>query len=175
MEEIDLYSFFHTKGQANDFLIRLNNFSESIYKADFNLETSLANNLGLDKKDKFMAMLRENNVNTASTSDLKNFLDKLTEKITNLPPLSLTLAFEPTEDTLKLLNEWFSINVKKQFMFDILVDPNFLAGVAINFNGKHLDFSVKEKFEKILKESLINHAGTADTTPAMDTKAADVK
>lgn len=161
MEEVDLSMFFHTKAQVNDFLVRLSNFSDEIYKTGFNAENSLANNFGLDKKDKLMIFLRNNNVNTSLTSDLKSFLDKLQEKIQNLPTLSITLAFEPNEETLNLLNEWFTINIKKQFIFDISVNPSLIAGVAINYNGKYLDFSVRQKVDKVIKDSLASQTSNA--------------
>jgi F0F1-type ATP synthase delta subunit len=158
MEEIDFSVFFHTKAQANDFLIKLSSFSEEIYKNDFNLEKSLSDSFGVEKKDKFVIFLRNNNVNTASTADIKNFLDKLAEKITKLPVLSLTLAFEPNEQTLNILNEWFVINIKKQFIFDISINPNLIAGVVLNFNGKFLDYSINQKFDQILNTVLTDEA-----------------
>lgn len=158
MQDLDLSAFFHTRAQANDFLVRLSNCSEEIYKNDFNFEKSLTDNFGLEKKDKLVSFLRNNNINTTSATDIKNFLDKLQEQITKLPMLSLTLAFEPNEETLNLINEWFAINTKKQFIFDITINPNLLAGVAINFNGKYLDYSVNKKFDKVLKDALIEDA-----------------
>ena len=158
MEEVDLSFFFHTKAQLNDFLVRLSDFSEEIYKNDFNLEKSLIDSFGIEKKEKFVIFLRNNNVNVTSVADLKNFLEKFQEKITKLPILSITLAFEPNEDTLNLLNEWFVINTKKQFVFDISINPNLIAGVALNFNGKFLDFSVSQKFGKLLNDTLVDEA-----------------
>ncbi len=163
MDNLDLSVFFHTKAQSNDFLVRLSNLSEEIYKTGFNLEQALSKNFGMSQKDKFMVILRDNNVNTASPNDIKSFLEKLQEKITNLPTLSLTLAFEPNEETLNLLNEWFMLNIKRQFIFDISVNPNLIAGVSINFNGKYMDFSVRERFMKILKESLASNEAKSQT------------
>jgi F0F1-type ATP synthase delta subunit len=164
MEEIDLTNFFHTKSQANDFSIRIANLSDKLYETGFNLEKVLIDNLGLQKKEKFMSLLRNNNVNTSSVSDLKSFFDKLQEKIKTLPTLSLSIAFEPNEKTLELLDEWFTLNLKKQFIFDIAVNTNLVGGAAINFNGKYLDCSIKTKFDKILLEVL--KAEAVKPTPA---------
>jgi hypothetical protein len=158
MEEIDLSVFFHTKAQANDFSIRLSSLSEKLYETDFNLEKLLIDNLGIEKKDKFISLLRNSNVNTGSVSDLKAFFDKLQENITKLPILSITLAFEPTEETLKLLDEWFMLNIKRHYVFDISVSPEIIAGTTINFNGKYLDCSIKTKFDKIIQDALVTEA-----------------
>ena len=47
----DLSEFFITKNQANDFIQSLNNIIDKLYEVDFVLENSLANELGIDKKD----------------------------------------------------------------------------------------------------------------------------
>jgi F0F1-type ATP synthase delta subunit len=154
MQDLDLTSFFHTKAQANDFSIRLASLSDKLYETGFSLEKELINDLGLTKKEKFMSLLRDNNINTSTVSDLKAFFDKLQENIKNIPTLSLSLAFEPNEETLKLLDEWFTLNLKKQFIFDIAVNTKIIGGAAINFNGKYLDCSIKPKFDKILLDVL---------------------
>ena len=163
MDGVDLSSFFHTKAQSHDFSIRLANLSDKLYETGFDLEKALIDDLGLTKKEKFMSLLRNNNVNISSISDLRNFLDKLQEKIKNLPTLSLSLSFEPNEQTLELLDEWFTLNLKKQFIFDIAVNPKLIGGAAINFNGKYLDCSIKSKFDKILLDVL--KAETEKPTP----------
>lgn len=149
---MDLSGFFHTKQQASDFSARLADISEEIYKTDFNLEKILIDKLSLEKKEKFIILMRDNNINHASQSGLKDFLDKLQEKISQLPLLSITLAFEPKEETLNLISEWFLLNLKKQFVFDINVNLDLIAGIIINFNGKFKDYSIKSRFDKIISD-----------------------
>src|SRR5437868_6106563 len=150
---MDLSDFFKTRTQAYDFSTRLAAISESIYQTDFNLEKTLMEQLGIKKSDKFMTFLRDNKVDTESPAALKEFLNKIKNTITALPTLSLTLAFEPREQTLQALAEWFILQTKTQVLFDITVDPKLIAGAAINFKGKYLDFSIKPTFDKILSET----------------------
>jgi F0F1-type ATP synthase delta subunit len=156
MEEINLSEFFHTKAQANDFSARLSAIVEKIYQTDFNLDKMLIEEFGLQKKDKLIIFLRNNKVNTQSSSELNSFFNKLIEDISKLPILSLSIAFNPKEETLRILSEWFLLNYKNQVLFEITINPDLVAGSAISFNGKYRDYSVKPKFEKIIKDAVEN-------------------
>ena len=151
MENIDLSEFAKTKGQANDFTARLSTISGKVFKNDFDLENVLLEEFGVKKRDKFMSLLRENKINTESHSDIKNFLGKLSEKVQSLPTLTLNIAFEPKEKNLKALSDWFYLNNKKQVLFELNVDPTLIAGATLTFEGKYVDFSIKERFSKIVK------------------------
>src|SRR5689334_3474304 len=100
MDLLDLSSFCKTKAQANDFSARLAAIAEKVYQTDFNLDKSLSEQLGMRKKDQFLSLLRENKIAVEKGSDLKAFLDKLQQDVLTLPVLSITIAFEPTEETL---------------------------------------------------------------------------
>jgi F0F1-type ATP synthase delta subunit len=154
MDTIDLSAFFQTKAQASDFSARLSLISEKTYNTNFDLGKMLTDQFGIKKKDAFMSLLRENKIDTKKISELKKFLTTLSDTAVSLPVLSLTTAFEPKEKTLQKLSEWFLINVNKQAVFDITVDPQLIGGAAINFNGKHMDFSIRPQFEQILNEVL---------------------
>ena len=77
MGEIDLSSFCKTKPQATDFANRLAAIAESVYRTNFNLETELMNQFGLQKKDKFMVLLRDNK---RDRDEHKSFEQKLPNK-----------------------------------------------------------------------------------------------
>lgn len=154
MDARDLSDFFKTKTQANDFSSRIAAISEMIYTTDFSLEKALEKHLGLEKKDKFLALLQKNEVNKTATPALKEFFEKTQEAIKSTPTTPLTIAFEPREQTLTMLSDWFLLHMNKHVIFDITVDPSLIAGAAITFNGKYFDFSVKQQFEQIVKTAI---------------------
>jgi F0F1-type ATP synthase delta subunit len=96
--------------------------------------------------------LRNNNISPGSNSPLKDFFDKIREKVSSMPVISLTLAFEPGEETLKILSDWFPLNINRQILLDIKIDTNLIAGAYISFNGKYLDSSVRPIFDRTYKE-----------------------
>jgi hypothetical protein len=152
--ELDLTPFFKTKAQATDFSSRLAGISASVYENNFHLEQALLDEFGITKKDKFMSLLRNNKVNPEKAADLKAFFTKIQETTNTLPILSLTIAFEPKDKNLQALSEWFVMNIKKQMLFEITVDPHVIGGAKINYKGKFLDASVKPIFDKILLDLL---------------------
>lgn len=154
MEHIDLTDFFQTKDSAMDFTTRLADLSEQIYKSDFNLEKALTEQFGLQKKDKFLNILRNNSIAVESNAALKEFLSKIQTEISLLPVISMTIAFEPKDQLLKAIAEWFVVNTKKQVLLDITTDKNLIAGCAISFKGEFLNLSIKERFNQIIKEAI---------------------
>ena len=154
MDQLDLSPFFKTKSQASDFSARLAKLSESIYETTFNLEKELLDQFGIQKKDKFITLLRDSQINAEKPADLKGFVDKLCAYISTLPVLSLTVAFEPKEQSLKRLADWFTLNIKKQILFDISVDSTIIAGTTLTYNGKFLDYSIKPKIDELMTQLL---------------------
>lgn len=160
MDQLDLTAFFKTKLQSQDFSSRLSRVSSQIYSNDFNLENVLQEQFGIEKKDKFIALLRDHSVPLQSPPQLKSFLDSVLKAVLELPVLTLTIAFEPKQDNLAAFAEWMLLNIKRQILFDIKVDPTLIGGSLIAFEGKYLDGSVKSIFEKTLE-----HAFEAEVTP----------
>jgi F0F1-type ATP synthase delta subunit len=160
METINLSAFFSTKAQANDFLNRLSEVAKAAYQTNFDLEKVLTEQLGFKKKDLFIAILRDNKIQIESGPAVKAFLEELQEKIKSLPVLPLTLAFEPSEQTFKALSDWFELNLNKQLILDVSVDKKMIAGAAITFNGKFFDYSIRPRFEQIVKNVMTNPSPT---------------
>lgn len=151
MDNIDLSDLFTTKAEANDFLTRLTSISEMFFQNGFIFEHALTEHFGVNKKDRIITILRTNNINTDSLPAVKDFIFILMSKISSLPVLSLTIAFEPQEGTLKTLAEWFFINMHKQMLFELEVDRNVIAGAKIKYNGKFYDLTIRSTFEQILQ------------------------
>lgn len=150
MDGIDLSLFVKTKADATDFVAKIGSILEHVYKTDFTLEHELLAQFGLTKQEKFVVFLRNSNVQLDSLAQVQAFLTSLQQKVSHLPILSLTLAFDPTEETLEKLSDWFILNTKQHILFDITVNPELIAGVTITYNGKYVDTSVRPAFDAIL-------------------------
>jgi ATP synthase delta (OSCP) subunit len=151
MENIDLSSFFTTKSEAGFFSSRLSAISEKIYQTNFDLEKTLTEELGMQKKEKFLSLLKENNIATGSNSGLKNFIAQLINNISKLPVLALTIPFEPNERSLQTFSQWFLLNINKQVLFVINVDPDLIAGAVIKYKGKFVNLSIRPQFDQIVQ------------------------
>jgi len=160
MKPIDLSEFIATKAEANDFLSRMTAVSEKIFRSDFNLHKALTEQFGVTKTDRFLSLLLNNNINAESLPDVKAFLNTLQKQVSSLQVLSLTIAFEPNQQTLTSLSEWFMVNMKKQMLFDITVDHTVIAGATLSYNGKFSDFSIRPTFNRILQNAFTNSSNT---------------
>jgi len=171
-ETFDLTGFFQTRQQAIEFARGLDTISQAVYQSNFHLDTALTEQFGMQKKDLFLRLLRENNISQMTTSDIKAFLTRLIDAIPRLPVLTLTIAFEPQETTLKAISEWFVLNLHKQVIFELTVDHDLIAGAKLHYNGQYADFSLKPKVTElittIMNQSYIssNQSGTHTTQPA---------
>ena len=156
MSQLDLSDFFTTKLQASDFSARLAAINEQIFNAGFKLEDSLTEQFGIEKKDKFLSLIRDQQISIDSTKSLKEFFEAIQKEVSQIPTLSMTVAFEPKKQTMKILSDWFLLNLKKQVVFDIKVDQKIIGGAIISFNGKYLDYSIRPKLEEVSKEVLLS-------------------
>jgi len=154
MENLDLSYFCKTKGQALDFSSRIASIAETIYHTNFSLERSLTEQFGIQKKDRFISLLREQQIGIDQRNALKEFFSLLQEKVAFLPVLSLTIAFEPNEAVLQAVSQWFLINTKKQVVFDIQIDRSLIAGASLTFNGKFKDYSIRTQFQSEVEDVL---------------------
>ena len=101
-----------------------------------------------------MNYLRDNKIKNSSNDELKKFLQNLQNDIRRIPVLTLNIAFEPNETTLKALIQWFLFTLNKQVLIDFIIDKKIIAGASINFNGKFKDYSVKTLFDNIIIQKL---------------------
>ncbi len=150
--QIDLSDFFITKSQASDFSLRLSNILDKMFENDFNLEKALIEEFGIEKKDKFIMQLHENKLST----NINDFLKTLPEIVAKIPIITITIAFEPSQETLQSISQWFLINLKTQYILDLQIDRKIIGGAVINFNGKYKDYSIKPLFNEIIKQNLNN-------------------
>lgn len=144
MKIIDLTEFITTKQQANDFSARLANLAGSIYELDTNLEKALQEQLGFQKKEKFMTLLRDNDIPLDSNQEITKFLEGIIKEISSMPEVSITIAIEPDEEILKTIADWFLLNLKKQVLIKTIVNSQLIAGAKVDFQGNHAEFTIEK-------------------------------
>jgi F0F1-type ATP synthase delta subunit len=166
VSQIDLSQFFITKSQATDFMRSLDSIIDQLYEVNFDINKTLADEFGIEKRDKFMELLRDSKMTNASNDTLKALLQNMQETVKKLPILSLSIAFEPTEAVLKSFLEWCLFTLNRQVIIDLEVDRNLIAGATINFNGKFKDYSIKPLLTEIIKREVYK---TADISAQQNT------
>lgn len=144
MSVLDLTEFFTTKEQSKDFSARLASLASSLYELDKDLGKSLQEQLGYQKKEKFLNLLRDNNIPLDSNQKITKFLERITKEISSMPEITITIAIEPNEEILKTIADWFLLNLEKQVLINISYNPKLIAGAEIDFLGTHVEFTVEK-------------------------------
>ncbi len=74
--------------------------------------------------------------------------DQLEDQIKKLNPLVIYLAFEPGQEQIEKIGQWFKKNLAKLPVFEIKVDPGLLGGVALVNSGVYKDYSLRSKIQE---------------------------
>lgn len=76
--------------------------------------------------------------------DFKNYLQKI-------PRVKLLLAFKPRREFLKKISEFLEKELGKKIILDVLLNPEIVGGVVLEYEGKYLNLSLLKKIENFLK------------------------
>jgi F0F1-type ATP synthase delta subunit len=92
------------------------------------------------EKEKIIPSLPEEQV--SFFENFKNFLYQI-------PKARLEIAFEPSEEFIKKIEQWFKENLGKKIILDFTLNPKMVGGLKIEFQGKWKDYSLEKEIEKI--------------------------
>lgn len=147
----DILNIIMTKKEATDFVTNIDILINSLFNLKIDIEKKMAEILSSKQKQALTALIKKSGINLKDAMGLQNFLKELRSGVESLPVVALTLAFEPKEENIKNISDWFALNLKKEVLLEITVDPKIIAGAVVVFGGNYRDFSVKkiltEKFE----------------------------
>jgi len=77
------------------------------------------------------------------------FFEQLEKFLLKIPKVQLEIAFEPSNEFLLEIDNWFKENVGKKVILDIFVNPKIVGGARIEYQGKWVDFSLGKEIEKL--------------------------
>lgn len=90
----------------------------------------------------------------AQTQDLKKFFTGLKEEILKRPVVTLTLAFEPTQEQIVSYGEWFRKNINPACLLTIVFSATVLGGCSITWQGKQVTYDLQYILKARRKEIL---------------------
>ncbi len=132
----------------DDFLLltkELDLLGQSLYKlGQESFESALANSVR-----KSTASIVSNAI---VGQDKVDALDKLKEELKKIEFIDLTVATEPSSQTLRKISDWIKNSVGQNIAMNIIVDKDIIAGAIISFKGKYLDLSTKSELDNAIKK-----------------------
>jgi hypothetical protein len=102
-----------------------------------------------EKIRKEIEKLEKEKILPSSPEEQSSFFKGLENFLLKIPKVKLEIAFEPSEEFILKIEEWFREKIKRRMILDIFVNPKIVGGAKIEFQGKWKDFSLEKEIEKI--------------------------
>lgn len=140
----DLLSLITTQEQANLMLSEIEELERASFKVDVNIFNETLNSKVRSTTANFI------NKNMAG-KDKTSFFTELKDTISKLLSIELTIAFEPTNESLSKICDWARKNVNSAIILNIKKDKRILGGAVITYNGKFKDYSLVHEVDDHFK------------------------
>lgn len=131
---------------------KLEEIKSKLYKSSSVLSFSQAINHSFtpEEKDLLDERLFVDGDKYTTNDQLSEFIDWIIESVWKLETLDVTLAFEPTVESLGKILAQIEQKITMPVVVNVKVDTSLVAGIVIEFGGKYGDYSLKKKVEAIL-------------------------
>lgn len=140
-----------TTDEGREMDIAIDKLLKSLYEKEGSFDDTL-NSINLRLAGEIREKLLKNKIDVKNKTGVEKFLREVREKIKESKILYITIAFEPTENTINRLFSWILKNAGDNILLDIQVDKNILGGALISFNGLYKDYSLNTAVSGIFRE-----------------------
>lgn len=83
------------------------------------------------------------------------FLEQLKKYLLNIPQVKLEIVFSPSANFLNKISSWLKKEIGKKIFLDLVLNPEIVGGVIIEYQGKYRNFSLAKEIDKIIAEKRI--------------------
>ena len=138
-----MYSEILSRTRTVDELRELEHEIDIVAKSEYKADGGLAHVLNTSVRN-FVA---QNILAGSQSIGIDPYLQGLRSALSELEPLQITLAFEPTDAIITRFYDWVLNNVSGGIVLDIIYDPWIIAGVKVVYKGKYGDYSIASNVE----------------------------
>jgi len=140
-----------TKQYADEVLVRIDELKESLYNKRIDLDKKMSELFSFELKEKIKAYSWQEQINLNDPVSFGKFLSDLRGHIKSMPVVTIKIAFDPDEETVKEISDWFVENYGKNVLVELVSDKSLIAGAIVVFNQSSKDFSLKKRLEEKYK------------------------
>jgi hypothetical protein len=137
-----------TRQEAEMFVSQLDEVIEGLYDTTVAFPALLQTHLPRGKQEALAHYIKEQAGEGTERRIIKHALETLKQDLLQKPILRLTLAFEPTQQTILALRTWFHKELFVIPLLDITVDSTLIGGCILTAGGFVKEYSVKKAFEE---------------------------
>lgn len=143
-----------------DLLEQLNFVKNNLYHSQSGLITQKMRKSLTATLERIFQQAELLNLEPQDETEQRFFLDQLIQYLKSLPVVRITLAFTPTLEFIRKMNEVITVLSGKKVILDIGVNHRIVAGCLLDCNGKFRDYSEQQRIEAILRTKLITKEKT---------------
>lgn len=147
---LPISSYLSTEFRIREVIKALDRLQSNMFHKKEPFVTTLEKEIPYPLNETLKKLAIENEVKIDDTEEVDRFLSMLRDDIQAIPKMTLTLSFEPTNDLIRELNEWITLNLKAVITLDFMVDPSLIAGAQIAYKGKIIDHSLRKRIERLM-------------------------
>lgn len=139
-----IFEHIYTADVRNQFLSCLEELEGYLFNAKISIQNKAQEILPHFLLRAFLETLADEKIEIADPLAVAHFVTGLKKELVNMPIVHLSLAFDPKEALLKKISDWFEIEFGKKVLLEISVEKSIVAGIIIEENGIHRDYSLKK-------------------------------
>lgn len=141
---LPILSYIYTQEDRLYILSKLEQLEQSVFSFKSPFEQQVHELFSLPIAESIVVTAASDNISLSDSTAVQQFVQRLHAEIKALPSVTLRLAFTPSNDLLRHVAIWFESNCGMKIITTFQVDPDLLGGVAVELNGKYLDYSLKK-------------------------------
>jgi F0F1-type ATP synthase delta subunit len=138
-----------TTHEASEYINRLQHLANSLYHTDKTPLETMADVLTPQEHQRLISYAQKQSIDLENPENLHHLVQDLHDYITNIPIITLTVAFTPTQAFVKELTGWLSMHTTPPLRLEFEVNPDIIGGAIISYNGKTTDYSFRHQIEQI--------------------------
>ncbi|MEK7502667.1 MAG: F0F1 ATP synthase subunit delta [Patescibacteria group bacterium] len=148
--------------QVEEFSSEIDNILSSLFKVkNRNIEEILDKTVGQKTLGIVKKLVQENKIDSSDYNSLDKLLNGIKQDLKKIRILKMSLAIDPTPETIDRLFDWVKKNLGEGIVLDIDKDESILGGAIISFDGIYNDLSLRKTLEGIFqtkKDEIMNFA-----------------
>lgn len=109
----------------------------------------LEDNFSREQQDFVADFLKSQEINQLSKEEVLAGLKQLDEKMRQIKPIDIAVAVEPDASFKKKISTWISKNVSTEVFPRYTVNPIYVGGARITYNGNFLDLTLRDKINEL--------------------------
>ncbi len=151
--QINLASFFSEINTVDELLLfykEIDQIISKLFQNSESLDEVLSSTTSTGKKEKILSILKASEVSFDNLVEVQKTLELIKEAGGLIPVISLTLAFDPSQNMVKDIGLWFVRNLDQKVFLEVRTEPKVLGGAHISYDGEFSDQTLRSKIEHLL-------------------------